>query len=141
MSYLIDTNVISELRKPIARRNPGVQRWFDQVESGELFLSVLVVGEIRKGIETKRSTDTAQASALDGWLSQLVQAYAERILPVSLGVAERWGRARTVRSFPVIDGLMAATAQEHGMKLVTRNVGDLTDWPYPGLLLNPFELS
>lgn len=139
MSYLIDTNVISELRKPTARRNPGVQRWFDQAESGELYLSVLVIGEIRKGIEAKRVTDIAQAIALDGWLSQLVQAYAERILPVSLSVAEHWGRAQTIRSFPVIDGLMAATAQEHGLKLVTRNVSDLTNWPYPELLLNPFE--
>lgn len=139
MSYLLDTNVISELRKPSARRNPGVGRWFNQVDSSDLYLSVLVIGELRKGIEAKRSTDPVQATVLDAWLAQVVRAYSDRILPISMGVAECWGRAQMIRSYPVIDALMAATAQENGMTLVTRNVADLVGWPVDGLLLNPFE--
>lgn len=139
MTFLLDTNIISELRKPLERRNRGLQKWFDWAASADLFLSALVIGEIRKCIEAKRATDISQAHSLEAWLSKLASAYADRILPVSVAVAECWGRAQAIRRFPIIDGLMAATAQEHGMQLVTRNVADLKDWPHSGLLLNPFD--
>ena len=139
MNYLIDTNVISELRKPVTRRNAGVKRWFQDVESEALYLSVLVLGEIRKGIEFKRVSDPAQAVAIESWLDQLVGSYADRILPVNYEVAQLWGRAQCVRSFPVIDGLLAATAQANGLQLVTRNVVDLEGWPASDLLVNPFD--
>lgn len=139
MTFLLDTSIISELRKPLKCRNRGLQKWFDWAASADLFLSALVISEIRKGIEAKRDTDISQAHALEAWLANLASAYADRILPVSVAVAGFWGRAQAIRRFPIIDGLMAATAQEHGMQPVTRNVSDLKDWPHSGLLLNPFD--
>lgn len=138
MKYLVDTNILSELRKPAERRNAGVADWFRRADPASLFLSVLVVGEIRKGIETKRATDTAQALALDNWLDQMLRRYADRILPIDFHTAQLWGRAQSIRPFPVIDGLLAATAQTHGLQLVTRNTDDLRGWPASDLLLNPF---
>lgn len=138
MKHLVDTNIISKLRKPAERRNSGVADWFQRADPASLFLSVLVIGEIRKGIETKRATDTAQALALDNWLDQVLRGYSDRILPVDFHTAQLWGRAQSIRPFPVIDGLLAATAQAHGLQLVTRNVDDLHGWPATDLLLNPF---
>jgi hypothetical protein len=118
VSYLLDTNVISEIRKP--HRDPGVAAWFDEAESGELYLSVLVVGEIRQGIERlRRRRDRKQADLFEGWLSRLKEDFADRLLPVSVGVAERWGRLNAAQPLPVIDCLLAATAIEHDLTLVT----------------------
>ena len=139
MKYLIDTNIISELRKPLDRRNRGVERWFQAADPNALFLSVLVIGEIRKGIETRRVNDPAQAIALESWLERILHAYADRILHVDFEAAQLWGRAQSIRPFPVIDGLMAATAQSRGLHLVTRNVSDLVGWPASDLLINPFD--
>nr|MBV6630345.1 type II toxin-antitoxin system VapC family toxin [Oceanococcus sp. HetDA_MAG_MS8] len=138
MNYLIDTNILSELRKPPGRRNQGVEQWFGQADPDSLFLSVLVVGEIRKGIEARRVSDPVQGVALEAWLSRIIDGYFDRILPIDLNAAQLWGRAQCIRPFPVIDGLLAATAQARGMVLVTRNVKDLDGWPVPDLLMNPF---
>jgi toxin FitB len=119
VSYLLDTNVVSEIRKP--DRDPRVAAWFDEAESGELYLSVLVVGEIRQGIERlHRRRDRSQADLFDGWLSRLKEEFADRLLPVSAAVAERWGRLNAAQPLPVIDGLLAATAIEHDLTFVTR---------------------
>ena len=138
MNFLIDTNIISELRKPAVRRNQGVEQWFTQSDPDTLFLSVLVVGEIRKGIEARRVSDPAQAVALESWLSRIIDGYSDRILSIDFDAAQLWGRAQSIRPFPVIDGLLAATAQAHGMVLVTRNINDLDGWPASDLLMNPF---
>lgn len=138
MNFLIDTNVISELRKPAERRNQGVEQWFREADPNTLFLSVLVVGEIRKGIETKKTSDPAQALALETWLGRIIDGYSDRILSIDFDTAQIWGRAQSIRPFPVIDGLLAATAQARGMALVTRNVSDLEGWPASDLLVNPF---
>ncbi len=138
MNFLIDTNIISELRKPANRRNQGVEQWFGAADPDTLFLSVLVVGEIYKGIEARRMKDPAQAAALESWLGRIVDAYSDRILSIDFKAAQLWGRAQSIRPFPVIDGLLAATAQAHGMVLVTRKVHDLRGWPASDLLLNPF---
>lgn len=138
MNFLIDTNIISELRKPADRRNQGVEQWFRQADPDTLFLSVLVVGEIRKGIEVKRVSDPAQAVALESWLGRIVDGYSDRILSIDFDAAQLWGRAQSIRPFPVIDGLLAATAQARDMVLVTRNVNDLAGWPASNLLMNPF---
>lgn len=90
MAWLVDTNVLSELRKG-DRGHAGVRAWFGLVEDVDLFTSVLVIGEIRRGIELLRRRDAASASALDHWLARLTEAYAERILPIDTRVAERWG--------------------------------------------------
>lgn len=135
MSYLLDTNVISEVRKP--NGNPNVRAWFTSVKGTDLYLSVLVVGEIRQGIERLRRRDPAQTSIYDAWLTQLRRDYADRILPITPVVAEEWGRLNVPDPLPVIDGLLAATAHVHGLTIVTRNVADLARTGVP--LLNPFE--
>lgn len=124
MKFLLDTNVVSELRKgPRADRNVTV--WFEGLESGELFLSVLVVGEIRRGIERIRRRDSKSAEALDRWLAGLAAGFEDRILPVGRRVAEEWGQMNVPDPLPVLDALMAATAKVHGLVLATRNVKDV----------------
>ena len=124
MIYLLDTNVVSELRKG-PRGHPNVVAWFSGVDDGDLCLSVLVVGEIRSGIEAIRRRDGVKASALERWLARLVRDHGERILPVDRAVAEEWGRLSAARSVSVVDTLLAATARVHGLTLVTRNVRDV----------------
>lgn len=135
MSYLLDTNVLSELRKG-PRCNPGVAEWMANVEE-DLYLSALVVGEIRLGIERVRRRDPSSATALDRWLNRVQTSYGERVLPVTGEIAETWGRLAAPASLPVIDGLMAATAIVHGLTLVTRNVRDVARTP--ASTLNPFR--
>ena len=136
MSLLLDTNVLSELRKG-RRADPRVAKWFAGIPEEEIHLSVLVVGELRRGIERVRARDARQAGALETWLRQVLRDHAERILPVDSRVAEEWGRLTAMRSGSVIDTLMAATAQVFGLVLVTRNVKDVA---WTGVsCLNPFE--
>ena len=124
MTYLLDTNVISELRKG-ARCNPGVSAWFGGLTDDDLHFSTLTVGEIRKGIELTARRDPTAAEALNGWLIGLLAAHGDRILPIDLEVAEEWGRLNVPDPLPVIDGLLAATAKVHGLTLATRNVKDI----------------
>lgn len=121
MSYLVDTNVISELRKG-RRCDPGVSSWFADVSSAEIYLSALTIGEIRKGIENIRRRDEPTAAALETWLGELLAAHSDRILPVDAVIAEKWGRFNVPDPLPVLDSLLAATASVHGLTLVTRNV-------------------
>ena len=137
MNYLIDTNIISEVRKG-RRCDPNVANWYETIEDASLYLSVLVIGEIRKGIERVRPKDDAQANAIENWLIAVDKAFGERILPIDLAVANEWGRLNARRPLPVIDGLLAATAKIHRMTLVTRNTADIVDLDVH--ILNPFEL-
>ncbi|HEX9335806.1 MAG TPA: type II toxin-antitoxin system VapC family toxin [Pseudonocardiaceae bacterium] len=137
MSFLLDTNVISEIRKKTP--NVGVSAWFASVSADELFLSVLVVGEIRQGIERLARRDTAQAEALERWLTRLIEVYDDRIVPITADVAEAWGRLNVPDPVPVVDGLMAATALVHRWTLVTRNVNDVASTG--ACLLNPFDFE
>jgi predicted nucleic acid-binding protein len=113
VSLLVDTNVISELRKG-PRADDNVVLWFEGVEEEDIHLSVLVVGELRRGIERLRGRDARQAGALEAWLRQVVRQHGERILPVDWRVAEQWGSLTAMRSGSVIDTLMAATALVFG---------------------------
>jgi len=133
--FLLDTNVVSELRKG-ERADANVVRWFAHIGADDLFLSVLVVGEIRRGIERIRRNDAATAHSLDRWLVGLVAGYEDRILPVDRRVAEEWGRLNVPNPIPVVDGLMAATARVHGLVLATRNVKDTASTGVK--TLNPF---
>jgi toxin FitB len=136
MGYLIDTSVLSELRKKV-RGNPHVTAWLATVAPDELFVSVLSLGEIRRGIELIRKRDPAFARALDRWLTGLETHYADRILPVSAAIADRWGRLCLDQPLPVSDGLLAATGIEHKLTIVTRNTGDFVR---SGVnTLDPFE--
>lgn len=137
MNYLIDTNVISELVS--GKPNSNVLAWFEQIPSEAVFLSVLTLGEIRKGVEKVK--DSKRKNKLLIWLEHdLVKMFNERILTISLQVADRWGRLQyqVPRTLPAIDSLIAATALHHDMTLVTRNIEDFNDCP--GLeLINPWN--
>ena len=126
MNYLIDTNVISEVRKG-ASCNPNVAAWFETVGDGSLYLSVLVLGEIRRGVERSRAKDPRKARALESWLISISTSYASRILPVDHAVANEWGRMSAARPVSTVDALLAATAKVNRMTLVTRNITDVTD--------------
>ncbi len=136
MSFLIDTNVISELRKR-NRCDRNVAYWYSQIADDDVFLSVLTVGEIRRGIDNIRRRESASAAALDAWLAALVALHSSRVLPIIEPIAEDWGRMSSPDPLPVVDGLLAATAKFHGLTLVTRNVDDVTTTGVP--VLNPFE--
>jgi predicted nucleic acid-binding protein len=123
MAYLLDTNVLSELRKGV-RCDSGVRGWLEAQEDTDLFISVLAVAEIRDGIERLRSRDPRQAAQLETWLEDTESHFGSRILPVTEAVAERWGRLHQARPLPDFDRLIAATALEHGLEIVTRNVRD-----------------
>ena len=136
MSYLIDTNVLSELRRK--RPDPRVVSWLQARPRQSLFLSVLVLGEIRKGIE--RITVDSRRQALLSWLEvELPNYFLGRLLAVDAPTADRWGRlmASTGRPLPAVDGLLAATALQHDLTMVTRNSKD-----FAGLnlqLINPWD--
>jgi len=139
MRYLLDTNVVSELRKG-ARCDPAVAAW----EQAELVpnggaISVLTIGEIRKGIDLIAQRDQQQAVRLESWLTGLCGDFATRILPVSREVAEEWGRLNARRPLPAVDSLLGATAVVHALILATRNVGDLRAVGVP--IVNPFEFG
>jgi predicted nucleic acid-binding protein len=120
MSWLLDTNIVSELRKG-ERAQPGLQTWFAGVGEESLYTSVLVIGELRRGIESLRRRDVPSALALEHWLAGVTGGFADRILPADQAVAEQWGRFNVPDPVPTVDGLLAATAIVHGLTLVTRN--------------------
>jgi len=138
--FLLDTNVISELIRP--KPEPKVVKWIEAIDEELIFLSVLTIGEIRKGINLH--PDRGKRAKLEAWLASNVRArFEDRILTVDDAVAERWGlltaKAMTEKShkLPAIDGLLAATAQHHDLILVTRNVDDVAPTGVP--VFNPWE--
>ena len=139
MRYLLDTCVVSELTRP--RPAPGVVHWVRSQQEEHLFLSVLTLGELRRGIE--RLPDSRKRLRLENWFDRdLKLRFSGRCLVVDEEVCERWGfiTARAAECgtvVPVLDGLIAATALVHGMTVVTRNTADVSDTGV--LLLNPWE--
>ena len=117
--YLIDTDVLSALRKP--DRNPRIVGWVSAQRASDLYLSVVTVGEIERGIVRQRNRDPGFADRLGAWLDSLLRLYRERILPVDAPVARRWGRLTGEHGHGSADLLIAATALEHGLTVVTRN--------------------
>ena len=135
MSFLLDTNIVSDLRRQ-TRSHAGLQAWFSDQAPDALYLSVITLGELRQGIEHLRQRDGRQAQVLGRWLDDLVRLYGERLLPIDGLVADEWGRLRAVRTLPIVDSLLAATARVHDLTLVTRN-----DRDFAGLgvtILNPY---
>ena len=116
---MLDTNVLSELRKP--RPDPSVERWFGTTQETSLFVSVLTFGEVRRGIERLRQRDPTQASVFETWLGELETAFSARVLDVDVTVAQAWGRIGAEGPIPAVDGLLAATALVHGLVVVSRD--------------------
>ena len=136
--FLINTNVISEVRKG-ARSNPAVRAWFNYHAAQAHYLSVLTVGEIRRGVEQLRAYDPAQAAVLEQSLTEIVAVFEGRILGIGLDVSDIWGRLCPSGRLPDVDGLMAATALRHDLVVVTRN---LKDFLRSGVnVVNPWEFS
>jgi predicted nucleic acid-binding protein len=136
MHYLLDTNVLSEMRKSNA--NPNVVRWFRSIHIEQCYICVITLGEIRRGIEKRRLQDAHYAEILESWLVQLERQYAERLLAFDKAAADSWGRLAVSNPAHLIDAQIAAIALERDAILVTRNIKDFKDW---GLrLLNPFDV-
>jgi toxin FitB len=136
MGYLIDTNVLSEMRKG-TRGHPQLVAWTTQVPLREMFVPVIVLGEVRRGIEGVRRRDVTQAEALEAWLARVGESFVDRILPVTREIAERWGRLSTPDPIATADGIIAATALVHDLTLVTRNTRDVTRTGVR--LIDPFQ--
>ena len=138
MKFLLDTNIISEIRKR-DRAHPNVIRWVARTPVTEIGTGVLVLAEIRHGIELKRRSDPEQAKALDRWFSQMRTRLGDRVLPIDEPIAGAWALMGIPDPLPLIDGLLAATAKVHGLTLVTRNVADIAVTGVP--LLDPFSAA
>ena len=133
--YLLDTVVLSELRK--SRRDPSLTGWLEHIRPTDVYLSVVTIGEVEKGIAQQQRRDPALAIRLAGWLDGVLRYYATRILAVDVNVARRWGRLADAHRHGGADLLIAATAIEHGLAVVTRNLGQFEGTGVP--LINPFE--
>jgi toxin FitB len=137
LKFLLDTNVISEIRK-LERTDPNVAKWVAQTPVKEIGTSVLVLAEIRRGIELKRRRDAEQAAALDRWFAQMRTRLGDRVLPIDEPIAEAWALLSVPDPLPLIDGLLAATAKVHRLTLVTRNT---TEVARTGVaILDPFKI-
>lgn len=136
MSFLLDTNVLSEIRKG-KNCDVNVRQWWDSTVASDFYLSVIVAGEIYRGIEKLMMTNPAMARKFQNWLVSVVQEFEGRTLAIDLKTAEIWGRLSSKRTLPLADGLLAATALAHDLTLVTRNTKDIrgTGVRY----LNPFD--
>ncbi|CAB3758947.1 Toxin FitB [Paraburkholderia solisilvae] len=137
--YLIDTNVISEMRKR-GGAHPGVREFFSRAakEQLKLYLSVITIGELRRGVEVIRHRgDVEQASQLEGWLNTILTSFANHILTIGDDVAQTWGRLRVPHAEHSLDKLIAATALIYNLTVVTRNTGDFADTG--ARVVNPFN--
>ncbi len=121
--YLLDTNVISETRK--ARADAAVISFLSGLDAEGLFLSVLTLGELHKGVAARMRVDPVAAGQIGVWVDGIKASFADRVLPVDAAIARTWGELSSCRSLPVVDTLIAATALRHGLTLVTRNVRDV----------------
>ena len=133
--YLVDTDVLSALRRP--ERHLSVTHWVSAQRNENLHLSVISVGEIERGIATAKRRDPPFASALEAWLESVLRLYGDRILPIDLEAARRWGRVSQALGHQDADLLIAATALRHGLTVVTRNVRHFEPAGVP--VLNPYD--
>ena len=122
--FLIDTNVISEVRKG-RRADPTVRAWLADRGEDDLWTSVLVLAELRRGALLIERRDIQAATAIAAWLDRTIESFGDRVLPVTAAIAQRWARLSVPDPVPVVDGLLAATALEHGLVLATRNHADV----------------
>ena len=137
MSFLVDTNVLSELRKR-SRAHPAVRSWAETTGWNAFHTSCIAIAEMKRGAALARRNDQTQAMALEGWIAEIMQKLGDRILPVDLAVAELWSELMVPDPRPPLDALIAATALAHGLTLVTRNIRDFA--PMSVTLLDPWSL-
>jgi predicted nucleic acid-binding protein len=137
MRYLLDTNVVSEPGKP--RPSAAVLRWLGGVASDEVAVSVMTLGELRKGAAQLRTRDASRANALDEWIAETVAQFGNRIIPVDLDIADVWGELEATEPRPKVDGLIAATALVRGWVVATRNIKDFERMGVQ--TYNPFEAA
>jgi toxin FitB len=123
--YLLDTMILSEMRK--RQRDPRLLAWLNEVRPVDLYLSVITIGEVEKGIAKQRRLDSDFAARLAAWLDAVLQHYGARILPVDIAVARRWGQLADAHNHAGADLLIAATGLEHGLTVITRNVRHFTN--------------
>ena len=123
MAFLLDTNIISELRRN-DRAAAGVLKWRRSVAFEEIYISVLVLGEMRRGVELKRRRDPVSARVFEKWLREVETVYRERVLPITREICDIWGRTSVDIAISPVDGLIAATAIHHELTVVTRNEAD-----------------
>jgi len=135
--FLLDTVVLSELRKRGRARSAHVVAWLRSVEDDALYLSVVTIAEIERGIGRQRKADPRFAAELEAWLDIVLRAYGERILPLSVPIARRWGELAARLGHAGLDLAIAATALEHGLAVATRNIADFA--PTGVAVVNPFE--
>lgn len=135
MSYLLDTNVISEMRK--ARPADQVRQWFANIPDMDIYLSVLTLGEIRHGVEAVRPTNPGLSQQIEDWLINLRAIYRQRILLVTEEISDRWGHFLAIEPRHGTDALLAATAHVAGLTLVTRNIRHFENFPIQ--LFNPWQ--
>src|SRR6202049_2994624 len=133
--FLIDTVTLSELRR--RQRDPMVVTWFERQRTTELFLSVISIGEIERGIARQRATDPDFADALAAWLDRVLVLYGERIVPFDLRTARRWGTLSAALGTDSADLMIAATGLEHGLTVVARHVSDFG--PTGVAVLDPYS--
>jgi hypothetical protein len=136
VTYLLDTNIISEISKG-GQSNRNVSTWYQAVEPDSLCISVLVIGEIRAGVEKLRLRQAQRAAAFERQLVLVIDLFADRIVGIDRRIAEHWGRLNAWGSRPAVDGLLAATALVHGLTVVTRNARDFASTG--AKVLNPFD--
>jgi toxin FitB len=136
LKFLLDTNVISEIRKR-DRAHPNVTAWVARTPVKDMGTSVVVLAEIRRGIELRRRHDAEQAAQLDRWFAQMRTRLGDRVLQIDEPIAEAWARLSVPDPLPIIDGLLAATAKVHGLTLVTRNTADVMRTG--ATILDPFK--
>ena len=137
IGYLLDTNFLSELRRP--RPDHGVVEFFADVDGNRLFISVLTIGELRKGVAARRASDITMADRLGEWVDSIESMFPDRILAVDQAIARLWGELSARRSLPVVDTLIAATAAVHDLTLVTRNTRDVLSASVE--VLNPWRAT
>ncbi|MEO7455001.1 MAG: type II toxin-antitoxin system VapC family toxin [Gemmatimonadaceae bacterium] len=135
--FLLDTNIISELRKP--RRSAAVVEWIGAIDDDRLYISVITIGEITKGIAQRRRTagGVKDADALQAWLEGLLTTYADRIIPIDMPIAARWGRLCDLHPQLATDMLLAATALDRHLTVATRNTEHFQAAGVP--VFNPFS--
>ena len=137
MTYLLDTNVVAEPRR--RQPDPSVTSWLERTPPITQFISVMTLGELRKGADRVASRDPKQSAVLHGWLAGIATQFRDRIIPIDPVIAEEWGRLQAVRPVPPVDALLAATALVRGWTIVTRNERDFLPTGVP--TINPFEAA